>query len=296
MSKDSTHAPPARAFFFGFVAVLIFSFTLPAMRLAVASLDPLLVALGRSLAAACVAGPILYWTKQPLPSQVQLRGLSLVILGIVIGFPLFVAIAMKKAPASHGAVVLGLLPLGTSLVAALRARERPVWTFWLAAILGSVVVLAFAWSADRRAFGTANLSLLLGVILGALGYAEGGRLAKEMGGWRVICWSLVLASPLLLLGVLLSLYWHGLEGTNSAWLGFFYLSFFSAFLGFFAWYHAMALGGIAKISQLQLLQPFLTLLLAALFLGEDLNFNTGLAMLGVAVAIFLAQRSRVRKA
>lgn len=277
----------------GFIGVLSFSMTLPATRVAVGSLDPFFVGMGRAMVAAVIAGPLLYFTKQPWLSRPQLRSMGLVMLGVIAGFPILSAWAMQRVPASHGAVVLGLLPLATALAGALRTGERPSLSFWLASAFGSFSVIAYSLATGGGSFDPADLALVAAVILASLGYAEGARLAREIGSWQVICWALVLGFPLLLLPVALIVHAHGLHATPQAWLSFAYVSLFSAFLGFFAWYRGLALGGVARVGQIQLLQPFLTLAFSSLFLGERFSPGALVAMSVVALSIFLSRRSRV---
>jgi len=277
---------------YGLLGVLGFSLTLPATRLAVSSLDPLVVGLGRSLVAACLAAPVLLLTRQPKPARAHLRGLALVILGVIIGFPVLSAWAMRIVPAAHGAVVLGLLPLATALAGALRAHERPPVIFWCASVVGSFTVVGFALATGGGRFQPADLALLGAVVLAALGYAEGGRLARELGGWQVICWALVLAAPLLAVPVAFRIWQHGLAATPSAWGGFAYVSVVSMFLGFFAWFHGLAVGGVARVGQLQLLQPFFTLAAAAMFLGERFGSGAIICAVVVAISIFAGRRGK----
>ena len=253
---------------YGLLAVLAFSLTLPATRLAVAQLDPLFVGLGREVLAAVLAAPLLWFTRQPWPTTAQWRTLLWVIGGVVLGFPVFTALAMNKADASHGAVVLGLLPLATAVAGFLLNHERPSGRFWLAATVGSAAVIAYAVSAGSGRLLPADLALLGAVIAGAMGYAAGARLARELGAWQVICWAVVAAAPFLLPVVLWLAWRHGLQATPQAWGAFAYVSSVSAFLGFFAWYRGLDLGGVARVSQVMLLQPFVTLGFAALWLGE----------------------------
>ncbi len=288
-----TQPAPGAGIIFGLAGVLCFSLTLPAMRLAVVSFDPIFIGLGRALVAACLAAPLLYFTGQPKPTRAQCRSLALVILGVLVGFPIFSAWAMQRVPASHGAVVLGLLPLATALAGAMRAHERPSALFWCASALGSFAVIAFAVASGGGGFQAADFALLGAVASAALVYAEGGRLAREIGGWQVICWALVFAFPLLLVPVGTTIHTHGLAATPAAWMGFAYLSLFSGFLGFFAWYHGLALGGVARVGQVQLLQPFFTLAFSTLFLGEHFSLLAVIAMSCVALSIFFGRRSTV---
>ncbi len=272
-----------RGLAYGFLGVLAFSLTLPATRVAVAAFDPTVVGLGRALVAAGLAAVLLLLTRQPWPSRPQWRGLVIVAVGVILGFPLLSAWAMSRLPAAHGAVILGLLPLATALAGALRAGERPSRGFWVAGVAGSATVVAFAVSMGAGDLQPADLALFAAVLAAALGYGEGGRLAREMGGWQVISWALVLAAPFIAVPVFLALGKPAPVAPWSAWLSFGYVAVVSQFLGFFAWYRGLALGGVARVSQLQLLQPFLTFLASALLLGEQIT----LLMLGAALLVLV---------
>ena len=272
-----------RGLIYGFIGVVCFSLTLPATRAAVADLDPIFVGLGRALVGAVLAGIYLLIIRAPLPSRAQLRSLLVIGIGMVIGFPLCLSWAIARVPASHGAIVLGLLPLATAVVGALRTGERPSRAFWLASVAGSALVVAFTLVTGDGSIHPADLALLGVVITGGVGYAEGGRLAREMSGARVISWSLLIAAPFLIIPVAISVHRHGVAASPAAWLGFAYVSSISAWSGFFAWYRGLALGGIARVSQLQLLQPFLTLFASALLLNERITvvgFGFALAIVG----------------
>jgi drug/metabolite transporter (DMT)-like permease len=277
---------------FGLLAVLGFSLTLPATRLAVAWLDPLAVGLGRSVVAAIPAALLLYLTRQRRPTLAQVKALGIVALGVIVGFPVCSAWAMQRVDASHGAVVLGILPLATAVAAFLRAGERPSPRFWISSVAGSLTVACFSLSSGGGQVSSGDLALLAGVILAALGYAEGGRLAREIGGWQVICWSLVLAFPIIIGPLVWLVTRCGMDAHLSAWGGFAYLSFVSAFLGFFAWYHGLALGGVARVGQIQLLQPFFTFIFAAAFFGERLSGKT-VVCAGLVALFILAGRGKV---
>ncbi len=216
-------------------------------------------------------------------------------LGVVVGFPILSAMALREMPAAHGAVLVGLLPAATAVAAVLRAKERPSGAFWVAAAAGLGCVLLFAVEQGAGRLTAGDGLVLLAVVAGALGYAEGGALARELGGWQVICWALVLAAPLLLPWVVLSVGTQVREASVGAWLGFGYVSLVSMFLGFFAWYRAMALGGVARVSQLQLLQPLLSLMWSALLLGEEVGQGTLGASLLVMLCVLVGVRSRVRQ-
>lgn len=280
-------------FAFGLLGVTGFSFTLPATRLAVATLDPVIVGLGRALIAACLAAMLLLMTKQPLPDKRQWRGLGVVAIGVIIGFPTLSAWAMKRVPASHGAVILGLLPLVTAIIGSLRAREKPSLLFWLAGCLGSAAVIVYALASGGGQFHPADFALFGAILCAALGYSEGAHLTRKLGGWQVICWALLLAAPFLIWPVAFEISRHGMHATASAWFGFAYVSLISMFLAFFAWYRGLATGGVARISQLQLLQPFMTLGFAAIFLNEHFGLHAILAAGIVVLSILISHRSAV---
>lgn len=277
----------------GALGVLGFSFSLPATRLAVADLDPLLVAFGRAVVAGVLAIAVLLATRAPRPTAPQLKALALVALGVVAGFPLLTSLALRHLPASHGAVVVGMLPATTAVAAVLFAGERPSREFWLASGAGLVAVVGFALSQGGGEIHLGDLELLGAMVLCAIGYAQGGRLSRDLGGARTICWALVLSLPftLTISGVVLAT--DGAHASATAWLGFSYVSVVSMFLGFFAWYAGLARGGVAKIGQVQLAQPVLGLLWAALVLGEAIDAVTILAALAVLACVVATQRTRV---
>jgi drug/metabolite transporter (DMT)-like permease len=277
----------------GALGVLGFSFSLPATRLAVADLDPWLVAFGRAVVAGALAVVVLAVGRAPRPTAAQWRGLVLVALGVVAGFPLLTSLALKHLPASHGAVVVGMLPAATAVAAVLRAGERPTRAFWLASGAGLVAVVAFALTRGGGGLGAADLELLGAIALCALGYAEGGRLSRDLGGARTICWALVLSLPVTIAISAAALAADGAHGSATAWLGFAYVSVISMFLGFFAWYAGLARGGVAKIGQVQLAQPVLSLAWAALILGESVGPATIGAALVVLACVVATQRTRV---
>jgi drug/metabolite transporter (DMT)-like permease len=282
MTEKPQSAKELMGFVYGFVGIVIFSVTLPATKMAIGGgFDPVFVGLGRAIGAAVLALILLFVTRQPLPSKRFLPNFVIVMLGVVIGFPLLSALAMRDAPASYGAVITGLLPLATALFGAMRAGERPSWQFWLWAIAGSFLVVTFALISGAGTFRWVDLAMLGAVVAAGLGYAEGAVLSKTFGAWQVICWSLVLSVP-----VLLPIVWSHLPTANSVitskgiW-SFGYVSLFSMFLGFFAWYRGLMLGGIARVGQLQLFQPFLTMSASAVLLGEKLSTE----ILGFAIAV-----------
>jgi drug/metabolite transporter (DMT)-like permease len=280
----------------GALGVLGFSFSLPATRLAVADLDPWLVAFGRATVAGLLSAAFLAAVGAPRPTVAQRRSLTLVALGVVVGFPLFTSLALHGLPASHGAVVVGVLPAATAAAAVLRAGERPTRRFWAASGAGLLAVLAFAASRGGGELGGGDLELLVAVVLCALGYAEGGRLSRDLGGARTICWALILSLPVTVPVAAIAFAAGGAHGGAAAWLGFAYVSIISMFLAFFAWYGGLARGGVAKIGQVQLAQPVLGLVWAALILGEAVGPGTIAAAVAVLACVVATQRTRVAAA
>lgn len=280
-----------RAVFWGAVGVILFSLSLPAMRVAVEDLDATFVGLGRAIVAAILAGALLATRREPIPDRRDLPRFALVGLGVVIGFPLLSALALKHLTSAHTSVVVGLLPAATAAWAVARAGERPSPAFWLAVIAGVVAVIAFAATQGVDGLAGADLLVLAAVALGGLGYAEGGALSRRYGGWQVICWALVLTAPLLIPPVALSMR-GGLHAGAIEWLSFFYVAVVSMFLGFFAWYHGLALGGVAKIGQVQLAQPVLTLAWSALLLAERVTAAMVVAATVVLACVIATQRAR----
>jgi drug/metabolite transporter (DMT)-like permease len=277
----------------GLLGVSIFSLTLPMTRLAVADLDPLWVGLARALVAAVPAGLWLWWQRAPLPTRSMLRPLLLITAGIIVGFPALTSVAMRAVDASHGAVMLGVLPLATAAMGAWRAGERPSMQFWIAAGIGAALVVGFAMRAGGGSLQAADLLLVGAIVAAAVGYAEGARLSARIGGPATICWALVLSAPLLLLPVAWLGWQHGLNAGRDAWIGFGYVAFFSQWLGFFAWYKGLALGGIARVSQVQLLQLFLTLGFAALINNDHPGLETWVFGATVVAVVAVCSRARI---
>lgn len=274
----------------GFAGVLIFSGSLPATRVAVMQFDPVFLTVARASIAGLVALALLMIWKQGKPDARQILSLAVVALGVVIGFPLLTALALKQMTSAHSIVFIGLLPLATALFGVLLTNERPKPAFWLFSIAGSLCVAGFALT---RGFGEALSGdglMIAAVVVCGLGYAEGGRLSRTLGGWQVICWSLVLSLPFMLAGavVMAPSDVAGLRLPTLFALG--YVSLFSMLIGFIFWYRGLAQGGIAAVGQLQLLQPFFGLALASVFLGEQVTWSMVVATLAVIGCVAGARR------
>ncbi len=286
---------PGAGLALGFLGVLGFSFSLPATRLAVADLDPWFVTFARALAAAALAALYLVAVRAPAPTRAQWRKLALVAGGAVLGFPLLTGLALVTSESQHGAVVVALLPGATALAAVALAGERPGPLFWAAALAGLLVVVTFTVAGAGGEITVADLFLLGAVAVCAVAYAVGGALSRDLGGARTICWALVLSVPVTAPVAAVSAATTSLHAGPAAWLGLAYVSVISMFLGFFAWYAGLARGGVAKVGQVQLLQPLLTFLWAGLILGERVGLGTVLAATGVLASVIVTQRARVRR-
>ena len=292
---QSRTSDESRGLLLGGLGILGFSLTLPMTRLAVAELDPIIVGLGRTLLAAVLAALVLIIQRRPFPGWRYLPSLAVVAGGAIVGFPLFSSLAMRQVPSAHGAVVGGLIPLVTVAVATLRGHERPSPAFWCAAGAGSLAVVLFALSESGWTFRSADGLLLLAVVLCGFGYAEGGRLAREIGGGTVILWGLLLSVPMVAVPVARVLLLHGAHASLRAWAAFSYTGVISVFLAFWVWYRGLALGGVARVSQIQLLQAFLTLGWASLLLGEHITRLTFFTAAFVVTTVAIGRRTAVRR-
>lgn len=274
----------------GFIGVVIFSGSLPATRVAVLELDPVFLTVARATIAGTLALCLLVLLKSKRPERSQLYPLLIVAMGVVVGFPLLTALALQHVTSAHSIVFLGMLPLATAVFGVLRGGEHPQPAFWFFSVLGCGLVVAFAMTQGLTASPTGDILMLLAVIVCGLGYAEGAKLARVLGGWQVISWALVLALP-----VMAPLTWVLAPSSfvsigTPAWLGLGYVSFFSMFIGFIFWYRGLAQGGIAAVGQLQLLQPFFGLALAAMLLHETVSMGMFSVTGGVILCVVAAKR------
>jgi drug/metabolite transporter (DMT)-like permease len=279
----------------GALGVVCFSVTFPATVAAEASFSPLTVGAGRSVIAAVVAIAVLAARRQPLlPPRAAMGRLLVVAATVGVGFGVLASVALGQVSSVHGAVLTGLIPAATAGMAVLRAGERPRGAYWAALGLGLAVVIGFAIAAGGGQLRSADLLLLAGVAIGGLGYAEGGALAREYGGWRVICWAVIVALP-----VTVPVTAFAVAGSPparvgaGAVIGLGYLGLVSMCLGFFAWYHAMAVGGVARVGRLQLAQPALTLAWSAILLGEHVSWLSAAAAAAVIAATAIGRNARV---
>jgi drug/metabolite transporter (DMT)-like permease len=297
-------AQEREALVWGLVGVTLFAATLPMTRLAVGpveapQLSPWFVTFGRAAVAGLLSVAYLAWQhgrgRLNVPRRAEWPLLAITAFGVIVGFPLFLALALRHVPSTHGAVVTALLPLSTAVLGALWFRQRPSAGFWACAVLGSGLVLGFmVWRAGGLYLGAANIYLLIAMTTGAFGYIGGARLTPRLGAEQVICWVLVCSLPL----TIPVAWWFAPAVPSSiaamGWLGFAYVALFSMWIGFFAWYRALALGAV-RVSQLQLIQPFLSLLFAVPLLGERLDAATLGFGLAVIATVFVGKRMPVRQ-
>jgi len=280
----------------GLTGVFLFGGTLPATRLAVATIDPLFLTAARATIAGCAGLALLIAARRPWPTHAQWGELAMAGLCTIIGFPVLMALAMVSVPAAHGGVVLGIIPLATAAAAALIAHERPSPGFWFASAAGAGIVIAFVLSRSEAGGVAAGDLFLLGtVIAGAFGYTLSGRLSRYMPGWEVISWQVALFLPLSVLATL-ALWPQGLAQVPwPAWTGLAYVGLVSQFLAFFVFNAAMALGGVARVGQLMLLQPFVIVALAWPVNGEPIRAGTLLYAAAVVATVVVGQRMRVKR-
>jgi len=290
----------ARGLTLGLLGVMIFALTLPMTRLAVGTPDAplmsgLFIAMGRAAFAGLLSGALLLALRAPLPQRADAWPLVLTALGVVFGFPLLTSVAMRHVSAVHASVIVGVLPLATAAVGALLHRQRPSPAFWACAVLGTGLVVSFAVLRSGRAglaLHPADLLLLGAMLCAAVGYGFGARLSQHMRAEFVICWALVISLPVTV--PLAALSWPAMPLPAPAWAGFAYVTVFSMWLGFFAWYRGLALGGTVRVSQVQLVQPFLGMLFAVPLLGEGLDAVSVGFGLAVMATVLLGRRMPVR--
>lgn len=287
---DRGEAKTANGLLNGLIGVAIFSGSLPATRLAVQELDPIFLTVARAAIAGMLALVVLLAMRQRRPAKADLLSLFIVALGVVVGFPLLTALALQHVTSAHSIVFIGLLPLSTAVFGVLRGAERPKPAFWLFSALGSALVVCFALAQGLTASPAGDLLMLAAIVVCGLGYAEGGRLSRRLGGWQVISWALVLSLPIMTALSLLTQPPTFAGITLPTWMSLAYVSVFSMLVGFVFWYRGLAQGGIAAIGQLQLLQPFFGLALAATLLHEPVTWTMLLVSGAIVLCVFSARR------
>lgn len=292
-----TFSTPLWGLVFGAIGIFAFSITLPMTVLALESFPPLFLGAGRACVAAAIAAVVLIVTKTPLPTRSQLLPLAVVALGVVVGFPFLTSFALQFVPSAHGAVVIGLLPAATAVAAVIRGKERPSALFWVASLSGAVAIGVFSVFTSGTFTGPAlgDLLLLAAVVMAAIGYAEGALLSRQIGSWQTISWALIVSLPVVFpLAILVAPSIDFGQVLVTSWVGFAYIAVVSMYLGFFAWYRGLAIGPMSRVSQIQLIQPILTVLWAGLFFGESIGLETWIGAVVVFIIAGLAVRARVR--
>ncbi len=274
----------------GFLGVLIFSGSLPATRVAVADLDPVFLTSARAVTAGLLGALILIAFREKWPERKDIVSLLVVALGVVVGFPLLTALALRHVTAAHSIVFVGLLPLATAIFGVMRAGERPRPAFWIFSGLGSACVVGFALSQGITVSPTGDLLMLGAILACGLGYAEGAALSRKLGGWQTISWALLLSLPIMAALTLFTMPASFATVGQPAWIGLAYVSLFSMLIGFIFWYRGLALGGIAGVGQLQLLQPFFGLALAAALLHENVSWLMFAVTLAVVACVAGAKK------
>jgi len=288
--KKQNH--PLLGFFLGFIGVAAFSLTLPMTRLAVTAIAPETIAVWRGLLAAIAAAFILWFFYRRWPRRRDLGKLFITGLGVVFGFPLFMTYAMETIPASHGAIVVGLLPITTAIVSVFVNGEKPSGGFWLFSIIATIAVLIFVLRISEGGLAIGHVFLFIAVVSAAIGYAVGGKVTKNLGAISVICWALVVMLPILAVAALYvePVPW---SASYAVILPFLYLAFISQLAGFFAWYAGLAMGGVARVSQIQQVQIFLTLMATAFMKSEPLSSETWIFAAVVVTCVIMSSRFRI---
>jgi hypothetical protein len=282
--------------FIGLVGIVIFALTVPMSKLAVEAFSPAFVSFGRATLAGCAGLLYIGWVKAPLPPWKTIKKIFFIIGGIVIGFPFLMTLAMSKGSSSHAGIVLGFMPMMTTIVGVIRFKERPSKGFWVASIIGTALVLIYALIQGAGQLTMMDLLLLLAAIFSAIGYAQGGDLSREMSPKLVISWAVVLSLPFNGLVTFLAFQQEYLQVDINYWYSFLFLGLFSMYIGFFFWYAGLSMGGISRVSQVQLLQPFFTLIFANLFLSEKLTAINFIFAALVVLSILVGKKMLVVRA
>src|SRR5258706_1644478 len=276
----------------GFVGMVIFGGTLPATRIAVSQIDPIALTSLRTAIAGLCSLVLLIVLRRKLPPRALWPQLVIAMLCVAILFPLLMSLGMQTVDASHGGVVLGILPIATALVAVAITHERPRPLFWIASLAGAALVIAFALRQGGGAISAGDVFLFAAVAVSSIGYAFSGKLTSQMPGWEVISWVLVMALPISLPAAALTMPSDLAHIALKPWLALLYVALFSQWIGFFAWNAGMAMGGIARVSQVQLLQPFITFALAAIFNDETITLHVLLFAGAVVATVAISTRTR----
>ena len=277
----------------GFFGISIFSLTLPFTQMAVNEMSPFFVTFGRASIAGVCALILLIFSKSKFPNKVQIKRLIIIVIGVVYGFPIFTSIAMTTLPSSHSGIVLGILPLTMSLFAAIKYKEKPSISFWSTSIFGTFIVISYTFMDNDGLLMIEDLWLLFAILFAAVGYSEGGLLSKEMGSIAVISWALVISLPINLIASYFFYETSYASISFQALISLIYVGFFSMFIGFFFWYKGIAIGGISRVGQVQLIQPFLTIIGAYFLTNEKITFLNILFAFMVLIIIIIGRKTKI---
>ena len=280
---------------FGLFGVMAFGLTLPMTKIVVPYLDPIFIALGRSSFATIIAIFLLLKFTTTIPNKKQILQLIIVALGVVIGFPIFTTYAMQSVPASHGAIVVGILPLATAIAGAIIAKEKPSFSFWLVSLIGTILVVSYTLLQGNGSFHEADIALFIAVVSVSIGYAVGGRLSKELGGWQVICWALVISFPFIIVPTIEYTPQNLFDFPVSTYFGFLYLTLISQLFGFFLWYKGLAMGGIVRVSQIQLVQTFITMIASVILLNELIDWQMIVFAILVVSSVWVGKKMPIQQ-
>ena len=280
---------------FGLFGVMAFGLTLPVTKIIVPYLDPIFIGLGRSAFATIIAVALLLKFTNSIPNKKQIFQLAIIALGVVIGFPIFTTIAMQSVSASHGAIVVGILPLATAIVGAIISKEKPSLSFWLVSFIGTALVVGYTLLQGGGSFHKADFALFIAVISVSIGYAIGGRLSKELGGWQVISWALVISFPFIIIPTINYAPQNLFDLPLSTYLGFLYLTLMSQLFGFFLWYKGLAMGGIVRVSQIQLVQTFITIIASVVLLNEVIDIQVIIFAILVVSSVWIGKKMPIKQ-
>lgn len=290
LNKSKIEENTTKGWLNGFIGMVLFSGSLPATRVAVLEFNPVFLTVSRASIAGILALAVLLVFKEKRPKRQQILPLAIVALGVVVGFPLLTALALQYITSAHSIVFLGVLPVATAAFGIIRGSERPKPLFWVFSITGSLLVMGYAMTQDVTSSLWGDILMLGAIILCGLGYAEGAKLTKILGGWQVISWALVFSLPLMLSFMFVYMPISFEEVSVPAWISLAYVSLFSMFIGFIFWYKGLAQGGTASVGQLQLLQPFFGLALAAYLLHEKVSIGMLAVTLGVILCVACSKK------
>ncbi|KXY31012.1 DMT family transporter [Bacillus sp. FSL K6-0067] len=279
----------------GFIGIICFSFTLPATSIAVPYFGATIVGLGRTVIAAIIVAIIFIIKKEKIPNKNQMKGIFIVAIGATLAFPLLTTFAMKSLPVSHGAIELALLPLATAGFAVWRGGEKLTKRYWISSVIAAISVVVYAMYLGLGQLQKGDIALLAAVLLLGLSYAEGGKLSKELGSWQVIAWAILFGAPFFIIPVGLSVSTDMLQAPIEAWISLLYLAIVSQFFAYVAWYAGMSLGGIARVGQIQYLQPFLMIGFSVLFLDESITWHTVVLAFVVVICVMIGKNAPVAK-